>query len=55
MEYAAKYSDDGEPSGTVGKPIFAAIESEDFDRVCIPAARSSPPSSSFAFTTLWIL
>ena len=32
-------SDDGEPSGTAGRPILAAIEGERLDQVCVMVTR----------------
>jgi uncharacterized YigZ family protein len=32
-------SDDGEPGGTAGRPILAAIESQDFDQVAVVVIR----------------
>ena len=34
-----RFNDDGEPSGTAGKPIFMAIESSDFDHICAVVIR----------------
>ena len=32
-------SDDGEPGGTAGRPILAAIEGADIDAVCVMVTR----------------
>lgn len=40
MHFETKFSDDGEPSGTAGKPILRAIEIQDIDRICILVTRS---------------
>ena len=32
-------SDDGEPGGTAGRPILAAIEAEGLDNVCVMVTR----------------
>lgn len=34
-----RFSDDGEPSGTAGKPILQAIDGGDFDRIVVIVAR----------------
>lgn len=34
-----RFSDDGEPSGTAGKPILKAIEGAEFDQVCVLVTR----------------
>jgi uncharacterized YigZ family protein len=34
-----RFSDDGEPSGTAGKPILAAIDGQGFDRVAVVVTR----------------
>lgn len=49
INYELKFSDDGEPSGTGGKPIYGVIESEDIDRVCVLVTRSN---MIFYFTML---
>ncbi|WP_395377865.1 IMPACT family protein [Marinicella sp. W31] len=36
---AYRFNDDGEPSGTAGKPIFMAIESSGFDDICAVVIR----------------
>ncbi|KQZ51506.1 MULTISPECIES: YigZ family protein [Ensifer] len=36
---AYRFSDDGEPSGTAGKPILAAIDGQDLDRVAVVVPR----------------
>lgn len=36
---AYRFSDDGEPSGTAGKPILAAIDGQEFDRVAVVVTR----------------
>lgn len=36
---AYRFSDDGEPGGTAGRPILAAIENQQFDRVLIVVTR----------------
>ena len=36
---AYRFSDDGEPSGTAGKPILAAIDGQSFDRVMVIVTR----------------
>jgi hypothetical protein len=35
----ARCSDDGEPSGTAGRPILSAIEHSDMDAVCVLVVR----------------
>jgi putative IMPACT (imprinted ancient) family translation regulator len=35
----ARSSDDGEPGGTAGKPILAAIEGDGLDGVCVLVTR----------------
>ncbi|MDF8353086.1 IMPACT family protein [Ensifer adhaerens] len=37
---AYRFSDDGEPSGTAGKPILAAIDGQELDRVAVVVTRS---------------
>jgi len=34
-----RFSDDGEPGGTAGKPILQAIEGQDIDQVCVLVSR----------------
>jgi uncharacterized YigZ family protein len=34
-----RFNDDGEPSGTAGKPILAAIDGQGFDRVAVVVTR----------------
>jgi uncharacterized YigZ family protein len=34
-----RFSDDGEPTGTAGKPILAAIDGQTLDNVCVVVAR----------------
>jgi uncharacterized YigZ family protein len=34
-----RFSDDGEPGGTGGRPIFSALESTDFENVCVVVTR----------------
>jgi uncharacterized YigZ family protein len=34
-----RFSDDGEPAGTAGKPILAAIDGQGFDRVAVVVTR----------------
>lgn len=34
-----RYNDDGEPAGTAGRPILAAIEQQGFDRVLVVVTR----------------
>jgi len=36
---AYRFSDDGEPSGTAGKPILAAIDGQELDRVAVVVTR----------------
>lgn len=36
---AYRFSDDGEPSGTAGKPILAAINGQELDRVAVVVTR----------------
>jgi uncharacterized YigZ family protein len=36
---AYRFSDDGEPSGTAGKPILAAIDGQELDRVAVVVPR----------------
>ncbi|RAS18409.1 IMPACT family protein [Ensifer adhaerens] len=36
---AYRFSDDGEPSGTAGKPILAAIDGQELDRVAVMVTR----------------
>ncbi|MGF6155188.1 putative YigZ family protein [Ensifer sp. KUDG1] len=36
---AYRFSDDGEPSGTAGKPILAAIDGQELDRVAVVITR----------------
>ena len=36
---AYRFSDDGEPSGTAGKPILAAIGGQELDRVAVVVTR----------------
>ena len=36
---AYRFSDDGEPGGTAGRPILAAIENQGFDRVMVVVTR----------------
>ena len=36
---AYRFSDDGEPSGTAGKPILAAIDGQSLDRVAVVVTR----------------
>lgn len=36
---AYRFSDDGEPGGTAGRPILQAIEGQDVDRVCVVVSR----------------
>lgn len=36
---AYRFSDDGEPSGTAGKPILAAIDGQELDRVAVVVIR----------------
>ena len=36
-------SDDGEPGGTAGRPILAAIEGEGLDGVAVLVIRQAPP------------
>ena len=35
----ARSADDGEPGGTAGRPILAAIDGEGLDRVCVLVTR----------------
>ncbi len=35
----SRYSDDGEPSGSAGRPILLAIEGEELDGVCVVVTR----------------
>jgi uncharacterized YigZ family protein len=39
LDTACKYSDDGEPSGTAGKPILNAIINNDFDKTVVLVTR----------------
>lgn len=34
-----RFSDDGEPGGTAGRPMLTAIEGQDFDRVAVVVIR----------------
>lgn len=36
---AYRFSDDGEPSGTAGKPILAAIDGQELDRIAVVVTR----------------
>lgn len=38
-DQAYRFDDDGEPSGTAGRPILQAIESQDMDRVVVVVTR----------------
>jgi uncharacterized YigZ family protein len=39
IDYQYRFNDEGEPSGTAGKPILAAIEGRDLDQVMIVVTR----------------
>lgn len=42
-------NDDGEPSGTAGKPIYSAIESSGIDRVMVVVIRLKSAQHPFQF------